>query len=177
MSHSFYSAFGISHQQRRCGIPAGRHHLSCKFPLVLIFALLVAGCGGLSIPVGSASGTHERNEDPAVTGSVSSNGGAEDAVLPADRFAISDAIGRLNRDDEARLPLAWHSETSGNQGSILSLSPLAVRPGLTCLEFVTTANTFQGLENYNGTACRDDLKNWQVIQLRNQIANSEPDSS
>lgn len=142
---------------------------------MLIIPLLVAGCGGLSIPVGSASGTHESGEAPAVTGSIS--GSAAGPVLPADRLAISDAIRRLNQEGDIRLPLAWHSEPSGNQGSILSLSPLAVQPGLTCLEFVTTANTFQGLENYTGTACRDDLEKWQVIQLRNQTANNEPGSS
>lgn len=156
---------------------SGHNHSFRRLLPLLLISSLVAACGGVSIPVGSTSSTHDNGEDALVTGSVSSSPLAENPVLPADRIAISDAIRNLNQEGNARLPMSWHSETSGNQGSILSLTPLAVQPGITCLEFVTTANTFQGIENYNGTACRDDLKNWQVIQLTGQKSAEEADSS
>ena len=125
-------------------------------------ACLLAGCGQVSMPLGSND-----VETPLVlTGSIpSSSDVAFSDIDETDREIIAMSIDQLVSGtgmeasaladgDTKPTAISWTNPDSGNSGSIGKLDKSKL-DDTGCIEFETTANTIAGIRLYKGTACRD----------------------
>lgn len=130
--------------------------------LGLCLALTVAGCGSISMPMGSAD-----PETPLdLTGSIDAQQNIADVDISAqDRAIIAKAIATARDGGMAEPPFAWNNPISGNSGTIVSLVDDTATNGTGCARFETTANTIGGVRAYQGTACQDAMQDWAVIGL------------
>jgi len=144
----------------RLATPGGRTAGGLAVSLAL--ALLAGACGGVSMPVGSADPTTPLD----LTGSIDAQQNTADVDINAqDRAVIAKAIATARDSATAQPPFSWTNPLSGNSGTILALTDDTIASGTGCARFRTTANTIGGLRAYDGVACQDVMRSWQVIEL------------
>ncbi|WP_208997206.1 RT0821/Lpp0805 family surface protein [Roseibium denhamense] len=145
---------------------AVKHKINRISLAALATGILVAGCGQVSVQVGS-----DDVETPKLlTGSIPSTSDiAYTDVSPDDRQIIARVLDSVSVDlsngsSLEDLTLPWLNATSGNSGTVSHIDP-ALFPNTGCLSFKTTANTITGIKLYAGTACRDISAAFAVTSL------------
>ncbi|MFN4167906.1 MAG: RT0821/Lpp0805 family surface protein [Pannonibacter phragmitetus] len=132
-------------------------------PLGVILSLgwFAAGCAQTSAPIA----TNDMVTPLDLTNSI--NGMPADAnagVDPTDRQVIALALAGTAPAGGGEVEIPWLNPESGNSGTITKVTGEGAQvPG--CMSFRTTANTFQGVKAYEGSACRDLRQNLAVISL------------
>lgn len=159
-------------------IPSSLHNAghSCRrgsaFALLLLLPLAAAGCSSVSMPIGSSD-----LETPLdLTGSIDSQQNAADVDISSqDRAIIARAIATAHEAGQAEPPFSWNNPITGNSGTIVAVKDDTQAGGTGCTRFETTANTVGGVRAYLGTACRDLMQEWAIIDL--SVKNAEADSA
>lgn len=136
------------------------------FIVAVCVAGLASGCGGVSMPMGSAD-----VETPLVlTGSIpSASDVAFTDINGGDRRVIAQSLHSFFDGNSSDLPndenrLSWNNPSSGNSGSINHIN-VGSLDETGCLDFQTTANTIAGIRLYQGTACRDFTRRVEITTL------------
>lgn len=137
----------------------------------LALAALLAACGSVSMPMGSA----DVDTPLDLTGSIDGQQNTADLDIGQDdRRAIAQAIAEARAAGAGKEgtvpPLAWTNPTSGNSGTILALKDDSIAGGTGCTRFETSANTIGGVRAYQGLACRDLMQDWQIVRLSEKPA-------
>lgn len=153
------------------GAAANRYRAGA-LAFALVLPLVAAGCGSISMPIGSA--------DPEVpldlTGSIDSQQNAADVDISLqDRAIIARAIATAHESGKADPPFSWNNPISGNSGTIVAIKDDTQPGGTGCTRFETTANTIGGVRAYLGTACRDVMQDWAIIELA--VKNPKPETA
>ncbi len=156
----------MSNDQTYTAGPAKIQSLNCAALLVCLFA---AGCGQVSMPLGSAD-----VETPLViTGSLASptesaftDVGAEDRQIIAYTLDLAVDNGSLLalEDSDGENRLTWSNPQSGNSGKVSDIDKSAFAD-TGCVGFRTTANTIEGVRIYKGSACRDISQRMTITSL------------
>lgn len=132
------------------------------FALLLLLPLAAAGCSGVSMPIGS----NDLESPLDLTGSIDSQQNAADVDISAqDRAIIARAIATAHEAGQAEPPFSWNNPITGNSGTIVAVKDDTQPGGTGCTRFETTANTIGGVRAYLGTACRDLMQEWAIIDL------------
>lgn len=129
--------------------------------VILSLGWITAGCSQMS----STLATNDAIAPLDLTNSI--DGMPTDAsagVDPTDRQVIALALAETAPSEGGEVEIPWLNPESGNSGTITKVSGEGAQvPG--CMSFRTTANTFQGVKAYEGSACRDARQNLAVISL------------
>jgi len=140
--------------------------LHCAMVCAIVAGFSLAGCSQMGMQVG----TDDVTSPTILTGSIpSATDVAYSDLTPEDRQAIAANLDGLETDlgqgaDLADLSLPWLNSSSGNSGTVSSISP-AIYAQTGCLSFKTTANTIAGIKLYSGTACKDITRKFTVTAL------------
>lgn len=138
--------------------------------LAFLLPLVAAGCGSVSMPIGSSD-----LESPLdLTGSIDSQQNAADVDISSqDRAIIARAIATAHESGMVEPPFSWNNPITGNSGTIVAVKDDTQSGGTGCTRFETTANTIGGVRAYLGTACRDLMQEWAIIDLSVKAAEAE----
>lgn len=138
MSHRFpYNGHGLGRQSR------------LALPPLLFLAL--AGCGSLSISVGSLAG----GDEPAATGSFAQSVEVREPLPPTLAYSDAALIGRAAlAADAAAAQRDWINAETGSSGTLALAGESPPKADAACRQFGTTVTSMSGVHHYSGTVCR-----------------------
>ncbi|WP_257099052.1 RT0821/Lpp0805 family surface protein [Pseudovibrio flavus] len=135
--------------------------------LTILIGLSLSSCTAMSL--GSNSDDFSDEDTMLATGSIPTE--EQGGVDQGDKFIISKKIEEAITGEETTNsnsyfePLAWVNPSSGNSGTILSLIEHKDTALAGCAEFVTSANTIDGIKAYQGRSCPDTNRSMRVVKM------------
>lgn len=84
-------------------------------------------------------------------------------LIVQDRPIIAKAVGSASLD--AAKPIAWANTTSGSTGVVTTAALSQGQTG-NCRDFASSYQTVSGNEQLTGIACKDQMSQWNVINLK-----------